>query len=100
LARPNIWRFEGFDAADVSFDRAAVVGQGEPVGIGECGDVAGGGVQLRAAGFELAEPGGLVVGEVIGVAGDPPGYLPDCRRGWREHGRSERGAQRLQVAAR
>jgi hypothetical protein len=48
--------------------------------LGECGDVAGGGVELRAAGFELAEPGVLVVGDVIGVAGDPPGYLPDGRR--------------------
>jgi hypothetical protein len=67
--------------------------------LGEYGDVAGDGAELRAAGFDLAELDGLVVGEVAGVAGDPPGYLPDSRRGRREHGSGERSAQRLQVAA-
>jgi hypothetical protein len=125
--------------ADVAFDRAAAVGQGEPAGdgglvvadsagegvqvrqvvlfdggdpgrqalpvaaghhLGERGDVGGGGVQLRAAGFDLAELGCLVTGEVAGVAGDPPGHLPDGRRWRRERGSGERGAQRVQVAAR
>ncbi len=33
------------------------------------------------------------------MAGDPPGHLPDGRRGRQEHGSGERGAQRVQVAA-
>ncbi len=41
--------------------------------LGERGDVAGGGAQARAAGFDLAELGcRLLVGEVAGVAGYPP----------------------------
>ena len=130
--------FEGFDAADVAFDRAAAVGHGESVGNGglvavdaageraqvgqvvevdgvdppgqalavaaghhlrEWCDVAGGGAQVRTAGFDLAELGCLLVCEVAGVAGDPPGYLPDGGRGRREHGSGKRCAQRLQVAA-
>jgi len=34
LARPDIWRFEGFDAADGALGGAAAVDEGEPVGDG------------------------------------------------------------------
>ena len=53
---------------------------------------------LRA--LTWSDLGSLVVGEVVGVADDPPGYFPDGGRGQREHGSGERGAQRLHVAAR
>jgi hypothetical protein len=44
--------------------------------LGEGGDVAGGSVQLRAAGLDLCQLGCLLLGGVAGVAGDPPGDFP------------------------
>jgi hypothetical protein len=105
----------GLVAADTAGERVQVrqvagVDGGDPAGqvlavaaghhLGERGDVPGGGAQLRAAGFDPAGLGGLVVGEVIGAAGDPPGHLPDGERWRREHRGGERRARRLQVTAR
>jgi len=51
--------FEGFDAADVAFDRAAAVGHGEPVGDGGlvAADAAGEGVQVgRGVEVDCGDP--------------------------------------------
>jgi hypothetical protein len=47
-------------------------------------DLAGGGLQLGAAFEDGIEPGPVVLGEGVRVAGDPAGDVPDGRRGRRQ----------------
>src|SRR5258708_33440881 len=81
--------FEGFDAADVAFDRAAAVGQGEPVEDGGlvAADAAGEGVQVGqvvegGGGDSGGGAGGGAAGSCVGARGvDGQGAAPDraCR---------------------
>lgn len=67
--------------------------------VGESGDVARGGAQVRATAEGVGERGLLLVLEGVGAAEDPPGDVADLGRPWRGTGGCGVAAEGSQVGA-